>query len=194
MGLNWMSDAYGASQTWRNLPPVLNDEDVVNVFVEMVPSDTMLYRLHEEYGLVLEAPLPAAVKLPFAIGCVAQTLCGEKLGSLSNNSVGNLKPLQIFIFTDRPISTGGVFTLVKIAGGMPVYDDGLAADKLLGVLANDKDQATIDNIDDLATHKLQSVESYLRNYKGDSVSVGEPYGLLLARQVLEAAIADFRAS
>ncbi len=77
----------------------------VNVFIEVVPSDTVKYELDKETGLLkIDRPQLFSNIYPSLYGMVPQTYCGDRVGEhcskiIGEKVTGDKDPLDICVLT-----------------------------------------------------------------------------------------------
>src|SRR5579871_6113407 len=88
---------------WHGISPGEEAPDVINCFIEVVPSDTMKYEIDKVSGyLKLDRPQKYSSICPALYGFVPQTLCAERVAALSSERTGTVlagdgDPLDICI-------------------------------------------------------------------------------------------------
>ena len=88
---------------------------------------------------------------------------------------------------------------MRVLGGLLMEDGGEADDKIVAVLKDDAIWSEARDITDLPKRLIERLQHYFLTYKmrpGETatVKVQQIYGVQRARQVVEAAIADYRAA
>ena len=65
---------------WHGVPIGRNSPELINVYLEMVPSDTIKYEIDKETGhLRVDRPQAYSNICPAMYGLVPQTLCAERV-------------------------------------------------------------------------------------------------------------------
>jgi inorganic pyrophosphatase len=178
----------------------------LNVFIEIVPSDTIKYELDKESGyLSVDRPQKFSNIIPALYGFVPQTYCGDltaayaatesKLGSLE----GDGDPLDICVLTERTISHGDILLQAKPIGGFRMIDQGEADDKIIAVLKDDSIFGDIDDISKCPPKVLNRLKHYFLTYKdipGEGtdrqISIEAVYGAKEALKVIELSALDYK--
>jgi inorganic pyrophosphatase len=118
----------------RDLP---ND---FNVIIEIpMNADPIKYEVDKETGyLRVDRPQRTNALPPALYGFVPRTWCGPRVGALAPGATfGDRDPLDICVFSERPILRSEVVLTVRVLGVLRMVDKGEADDKIVAVLAND---------------------------------------------------------
>lgn len=168
------------------------------MYVEITPFDLVKYEVDKTSGYLRVDRAQRTSSLPPALyGFVPRTYAAHRVADLMADARGgDLDPLDICVLSERPIARAEVLVRAKVVGGIPMLDDGLADDKIIGILEDDPVYGEIQEIDDVPEVLVGRLRHYFATYKlrpesaGD-VRVGEPYGRAHAEKVVEAAMADY---
>ncbi len=186
---------------WHGLETGPDAPSVVTAYIEITPFDVIKYELDKSSGLLkVDRPQQSSSSPPTLYGLVPRTYCGDRVAALSSTTDrADGDPLDICVFSERPISNSDIIMNARVIGGLRMIDDGEADDKIVGVLANDPIYADTNDLSDLPDLLVQRLEHYFLTYKqipGKSieVSIEEQYGRAGAHKVIEAAMADYQAS
>ncbi|HEY5890467.1 MAG TPA: inorganic pyrophosphatase [Acidimicrobiia bacterium] len=186
---------------WHGLEAGPDAPVVVTAYIEITPFDVIKYELDKTSGLLkVDRPQQSSSSPPTLYGLVPRTYCGERVAALSNTTDhGDGDPLDICVFSERPISNSDIIMSARVIGGLRMIDGGEADDKIVGVLANDPIYAETNDLDDLPRLLVQRLEHYFLTYKQIpgkpvNVSIEKQYGREEAHRVIEAAMADYEAS
>ncbi len=176
---------------WHGVPATT--QDGVHVYVETTSFDQVKYELDLDTGLlVLNSPQAWGVSPPFAYGIIPQTLSGRRVSALADGEDTDHAPLDVFVFSDQPLRQAGVLVRARCVGGTPVIDRGLTDHKIFAVVSGDPALGDIENIDSVPRSYVERIEHYLRSFNPNhDVYVGEPYGRVLAEQLIKAAVDDY---
>ncbi len=174
---------------------------VVTAYIEITPFDVIKYELDKTSGLLkVDRPQQSSSSPPTLYGLIPRTYCGERVAALSNaTDHGDGDPLDICVFSERPISSSDIIMSARVIGGLRMIDGGEADDKIVGVLANDPIYAETNDLGDLPHLLTQRLEHYFLTYKQIpgkqvDVSIEKQYGRDEAHRVIEAAMADYEES
>src|SRR5258708_26106768 len=130
---------------WTGVYPGEHVPDLVQCFIEVVPSDTHKYEIEKVSGyLKVDRPQKYSNICPALYGFIPQTFCGESVAAYSAAKTGrtlegDADPLDICVLTDRPVQHGNVLVECVPIGGFRILDQNEAGDKIIGVL---KEEAT----------------------------------------------------
>ena len=184
---------------WHGLSVGENAPDVVNVYIEMTPSDWIKYEIDKETGfLMVDRPRQFSSQLPTAYGFIPRTYCGDRVGGLSDEvDDGDLDPLDICVISECPIDRAEVLLSARIVGGLHMIDGGEADDKINAGLENDFVWGDVRDLDELPEALIERIRHYFLSYKmvpGETkseVEVEISYGAEHAKRVLQASIDDY---
>ena len=183
---------------WHGLEVGPHPPDVVHAYIELTPFDVVKYEVDKETGyLRVDRPQRATSQPPTLYGFIPRTYCGERVATLMEGAkVGDGDPLDVCVFSERPISRSEVILTTKVVGGLRVIDRDEADDKLLAVLENDNVWGAATDIGDLPEVLIERLSHYFTTYKlvpGEEpvISIDGTYGADAARQVVEASMQDY---
>lgn len=196
-----MSSTYHRSRPhpWHGLSPGPEPPSSLDVYIEITPFDLVKYEVDKTSGYLRVDRAQRTSSLPPALyGFIPQTYAADRVGSLMEGAQGgDLDPLDICVLSERPIARAEVLVRTTVVGGIPMLDDGLADDKVIGILEDDPVFGQIREIEDVPEVLVGRLRHYFSTYKlrpekAGAVTVGEPYGREHAETVVEAALADYR--
>jgi inorganic pyrophosphatase len=185
---------------WHGLEVGPQPPDVVNAYVEITPFDLVKYEIDKRSGFLrVDRPQRTSSTPPTLYGFVPRTLCGTKVAGVGDLAQGDGDPLDICVLSERPINRAEVILQVRVLGGLLMEDGGQADDKIVAVLKDDAIWSEARNLDDLPPRLVERLQHYFLTYKmrpgeAPSVQVRRIYGVDRARQVVEAAMQDYRAA
>ena len=185
---------------WHGLSVGPQPPDLVNAFVEITPFDLVKYEVDKVSGFLrVDRPQRSSSTPPTLYGFIPRTLCGDGVAKVAGLQHGDGDPLDICVLSERPIARAEVILDVRVLGGLLMEDDGEADDKIVAVLKDDAIWSEARDITDLPKRLIERLQHYFITYKmqpGEkpTVKVQQIYGVQRARQVVEAAIADYRAA
>ncbi len=186
---------------WHGLDIGSDAPSIVTAYIEITPFDVIKYELDKTSGLLkVDRPQQSSSSPPTLYGLIPRTYCGERVAALSSTTDrGDGDPLDICVFSERPISSSDIIMSARVIGGIRMIDGGEADDKIVGVLASDPIYADTNDLTDLPELLVQRLEHYFLTYKQipgkkTNVSIEEKYGREEAHRVIEAAMADYQTS
>lgn len=185
---------------WHGLSVGPQPPDLVNAFVEITPFDLVKYEVDKVSGFLrVDRPQRSSSTPPTLYGFIPRTLCGDGVAKVAGLQHGDGDPLDICVLSERPIARAEVILDVRVLGGLLMEDGGEADDKIVAVLKDDAIWSEARDITDLPKRLIERLQHYFVTYKmrpGETatVKVQQIYGVQRARQVVEAAIADYRAA
>jgi len=195
------------SHPWHGIPTDSHSPDNVNVFIEIVPSDTFKYEVDKESGMLrVDRPQLYSNCCPQMYGFVPQTYCMEAVAercrvALKGSDLGNIRgdgdPLDICVLAERSVPHGNVLVSARPIGGFRMIDKGEADDKIIAVLQDDAAYDHIRDINECPKSLVERLKHYFLTYKlppGASENVckiPEIYGAQEAFEVIQASMKDY---
>lgn len=196
------------SHPWHDEPPFVDESEVVNAYIEMVPSDNFKIELNKFSGHPrVDRPLSFSSRCPSLYGLVPQTYCGKRVAARAAERTGRKRikgdgdPLDICVITSDPFYHGDLFVKAIPIGGLPMIDKGQADDKIIAVLEGDVAFGQVRDIGQLSSPIIERLKHYFLSYKRDfstssrrqAVRIGAVYGREEALEVIRLSIADYLA-
>lgn len=196
---------------WHGISAGPDAPDILNVFIEIVPTDTVKYEIDKETGhLKLDRPQKFSNFCPAAYGFVPSTYCGPTVAQWAMEKtartgvIGDGDPLDICVLTEHTINRGGILVRARPIGGLRLFDRSEADDKIIAVLVDDPAYGTINDIWQVPTPLVDRLRHYFLTYKDLPSPVGSQgqrrceishvYDGAEAREILRRSMADYRAS
>jgi inorganic pyrophosphatase len=170
----------------------------VHAYIEITPFDLIKYEIDKTTGyLRVDRPQRTSSQPPALYGFIPQTYCAERVRALSPKAMrGDGDPLDICVFSERPISLPEVIVNAKVVGGLQVVDGGEADDKIVAVLENDYFYGEMEDISELPEILIERLSHYFSTYKlvpgqESQLQVENVYDGKHAHEVVKAAIEDY---
>jgi inorganic pyrophosphatase len=206
------------SHPWHGIPSgIVSREgvihpEIVNVFVEIVPTDTFKYEVDKNSGMLrVDRPQMYSNVCPQMYGFIPQTYCMEEVALLCDAVVqrelkepanhakmrGDSDPLDICVMAERSIPHGDVLVSARPIGGFRMIDKGEADDKIIAILQDDVAYQHIKDIKDCPISMIQRLSHYFLTYKlppgstENVCSILEIYGAKQAHEVIHASMKDY---
>ncbi len=187
------------SHPWHGLETGPEPPGLVTAYIEITPFDVIKYELDKESGLLkVDRPQQSSSSPPTLYGLVPRTFCGANVAALSQVAErADGDPLDICVFSERPISNSDIILSARVIGGIRMIDDGEADDKIVAVLGNDPMYKQVEDLEDLPRLLLLRLEHYFSTYKQVpgtelNVEIEGHYGREGAHEVVSAAMADYQ--
>ncbi|MFN3478021.1 MAG: inorganic pyrophosphatase [bacterium] len=157
---------------WHGIPLGNNFPDTLNVFIEIVPSDTVKYEVDKLTGfLKIDRPQRFSNVTPTLYGFIPQTYCGNRVAQLCDYDddgfeiKGDGDPLDICILTEKTINQGGIILQAKPVGGIKLIDGADVDDKIIAVLKDDAVYDSYQDIKDVPKKLIDRLRHYFLTYK-----------------------------
>jgi len=146
--------------------------EVITCYIEIVPTDTVKYEVDKPSGILrVDRPQKYSNTCPALYGMIPQTYCLDRVGSHCaeksgrKDVVGDGDPLDICVFSERPIARGDILIRAKPIGGFRMVDHGEADDKIVAVQVNDPAYGGLEDISQLPTGLVDRLRHYFLTYK-----------------------------
>jgi len=196
------------SHPWHGVAIGEKAPEQLMAFIEVVPSDTVKYEVDKETGyLMIDRPQQFSNIMPALYGFVPRTYCDKEVAAMCNDRtgrtdiVGDGDPLDICVLTEREVTHGDILVNAIPIGGMRMIDDGEADDKIVAVLKDDLFYGNYTDISDVPKKVIERLRHYFLTYKSipgsanqKHVEITEVYGVEEARDVISAAMNDYKSS
>ena len=192
---------------WHGVPAGDGAPDVVNAYIEIVPTDAVKYELDKASGhLRLDRPQRFSSFPPTLYGFIPQTFCGDRVAELCHECVGGGEqirgdgdPMDICVLTERPAAHGDFFVRARPVGGLRMIDGEEADDKIIAVLEKDVAYGHIEDIRDVPRGLVERLQHYFLTYKQlpqespRRVEIADVYGRDAALETIRRSFEDYRA-
>ena len=188
---------------WHGISAGEEAPHVVNVFVEIVPSDTIKYEVDKQSGyLKVDRPQQFSNIIPALYGFIPRTYCHDEVLKLAIESgaedvdTGDLDPLDICVLSSHNIHSGGMLMEAIPIGGFKMIDKGEADDKIVAVMKGDHAFGHFRDIEELPQAEVKRLMHYFLTYKNlpdepAKCRIQEVYGAEHAKKVILASQADY---
>lgn len=188
---------------WHGIPAGPNVPEVVNVFVEIVPSDTIKYEIDKQSGyLKVDRPQQFSNIIPALYGFIPRTYCHDQVLKLAIESgandvtTGDLDPLDICVLSSHNIHAGGMLMEAIPIGGFKMIDKGEADDKIVAVMKGDHVFGHFRDITELPQAEVKRLMHYFLTYKNlpdepAKCFIQQVYGAEHAKSVIKASQQDY---
>jgi inorganic pyrophosphatase len=188
---------------WHGISAGKNAPDIVNAFIEIVPTDTIKYEIDKESGyLMVDRPQKFSNIIPALYGFIPRTYCDSRVMNLAIESgatdvvEGDLDPLDICVLSSHNIHSGGLLMEVVPIGGFKMIDKGEADDKIVAVMVDDQAFGHIKDISELQESMINRLQHYFLTYKNLPADkavcrIDGVYGAKHAKEVIIASQEDY---
>jgi inorganic pyrophosphatase len=190
---------------WHGIEPGARFPEEIVAYIEIVPADGVKYEIDKHCGyLRIDRPQRFSSQCPTLYGFVPQTYCAERVAAYRVPGApavmrGDGDPLDVCVLTDRAVNRGEILLEARPIGGLRMVERGEADDKIVAVLLGDPTYGELRDVGDLPRAVVDRLRHYFLTYKtipGETpgtITVDPVYGPAVAREVLLAARADYRA-
>lgn len=183
---------------WHGLTPGDAAPRIVNAYIELTPFDSVKYEVDKTTGYTkVDRPQRTSSQCPTLYGFIPQTYCGARVAALADGvQRADGDPLDICVVSERPINRADVVLRARVVGGLKMIDNDEADDKIIAVLEGDLFWGAAEELSELPPRLVERLVHYFKTYKlapgaDDVVRIDAPYGQAQAREVIEAATADY---
>lgn len=183
---------------WHGLEVGPDAPSIVTAYIESVPGDGIKYEIDKETGyLMVDRPHRTSSLPPTLYGFIPKTYCHDRVAALMYGAdEGDGDPLDICVFSERPIDRTDIILHAKVIGGMQMLDDGEADDKIIAVIVKDHMWGDVDDIEQFPERLVERIKHYFETYKlvpgkENRAKILSIYGREHALKVVEASMADY---
>jgi inorganic pyrophosphatase len=184
---------------WHGVQVHPQQPNMVNVYVEIVPTDVFKYEIDKESGLLkIDRPQVYSNICPANYGFIPQTYCGARVAAKASLDQGDGDPLDICVFSERPITHGNLLLEAIPIGGLRLSDRGQADDKIIAVLKSDAVYGAMTDLSSLPVALVDRLKHYFLTYKNKTESsvkaclIKDIYGAEEAREVIRLSAVDYK--
>ena len=189
---------------WHGVSPGDHVPDIVNAYVEIVPTDAVKYELDKQTGhLRVDRPQRFSSMCPSLYGLIPQTFCGDEVAALCAERTGvtdiqgDGDPMDICVLTEKTFAQGNFFLQAKPIGGLRMIDGHQADDKIIAVLEADLAYGHISDVNECPKAVIDRLKHYFLSYKqlpGDAprrVEIPHVYDREEALEVIRRSLRDY---
>jgi inorganic pyrophosphatase len=162
---------------WHGVSIGEDAPEVVNVYIEIVPTDTIKYELDKETGLLkIDRPQRYSNICPALYGFIPKTYCGDRVGEYSAERAtrekikGDGDPMDICVLSERTVTHGDILLQAIPIGGLRMIDGDEADDKMIAVMKDDAVYGKLRDIKECPSALLDRLRHYFLTYKDVPVS------------------------
>lgn len=192
------------SHPWHGLSLGDDAPEVVNCYIEMVPTDTVKYEIDKETGILkVDRPQKYSSLCPTLYGFLPRTYAGKESGKHCSaktglkNIVGDGDPVDVCVLTEKAIPRGDIILRAIPIGGFRLLDGNEADDKIISVLLNDFVFGEFKDLSDCPEELILRLKHYFLTYKDypgstkSRVQIIERFNAEEAREVIKIAQTDY---
>lgn len=194
---------YLQAHPWHGISPGSDAPRIVNVFVELVPLDTVKYEVDKQSGhLKLDRPHKYSSLCPSLYGFIPRTYCDAKVANLVVEKSGRViggdhDPLDICVLTEATVNRSNIIVSARPIGGFRMLDGEEVDDKIIAVLQDDPVYGACADLNDLPKGLVDRLKHYFLTYKQfpegkRQVEILDIYGAVEAHQVINCSLEDYQ--
>lgn len=190
---------------WHGLSLGEKSPQIVNCYIEIVPTDTVKYELDKLTGILkVDRPQQYSSLCPTLYGLLPQTYAGEAVAEHCMKKTGrkNLEgdgdPLDICVLTDNAIVGGDIIVRAIPIGGFRLLDGDQVDDKIISVMLDDLTYGDINDIGDCPSKLIDRLKHYFLTYKdspdrpSSRVQITDVYGRDEAQEIIKLSSLDYQ--
>jgi inorganic pyrophosphatase len=192
------------SHPWHGVSIGEHAPDIVNCYIEMVPTDTVKYELDKTTGILkVDRPQKYSSLCPTLYGFIPQTYCGDfvakhcikKTGDQTIRGDGD--PMDICVLTEKVIPRGDIILKAHPIGGFRMLDANEADDKIIAVMHNDFVYGKYTDVHELHDSLIERMRHYFLTYKDmpesekSRVKITHIYGAKEAHEIIKSSQQDY---
>ena len=200
---------------WHGVAIGEDAPEVVTVYVEIVPTDTVKYEIDKVSGyLKVDRPQQFSNVCPTLYGFVPRTYCADRVAARCaertgrEGIIGDGDPVDICILAENDIPRGDILLRAVPIGGFRMLDGNEADDKIIAVLEGDAVYGAWRDIKECPEALIDRLRHYFLTYKelpahvtasdgGEPapprVEIAEVYGREEAHEVIRRSQQDYAA-
>jgi inorganic pyrophosphatase len=189
---------------WHGVTPGPRTPELVNAYIEIVPTDAVKYELDKWSGhLRVDRPQRFSSMCPTLYGFIPQTYCDREVAELCEQRTGrkgiegDKDPMDICVLSEKTFTHGSFFLHARPIGGLRMIDGQQADEKIIAVLESDLAFGSIENIDEVPSGLVDRLRHYFLSYKQlpsderKRVEITDVYGRLEALDVITRSLRDY---
>ncbi|MCC6180089.1 MAG: inorganic pyrophosphatase [Chloroflexi bacterium] len=190
---------------WHGVPIGDDAPEMVNVYIEIVPTDTVKYELDKATGILkVDRPQKYSNVCPTLYGLIPQTHCGEQVAERTRQRagrpdiVGDNDPLDICVLTEKHFSHGDFLLHAIPIGGFRMLDGNEADDKIIAVMQQDAVYGHLTDLKSVPVATIERLRHYFLTYKDApgtaqrKSEITHVYGRAEAHDIIRRAQQDYR--
>ncbi|MBI2894386.1 MAG: inorganic pyrophosphatase [Deltaproteobacteria bacterium] len=189
---------------WHGVPARAADPELLNAFVEIVPTDAVKYEIDKPTGhLKIDRPQRFSSMCPTLYGFIPRTFCGPRVGARCAERTGGRDiegdgdPMDVCVLAEASMAHGGFLVRARPIGGLRMVDGNQADDKIVAVLESDLAYGLFRGIGECPEALLERLQHYFLSYKQRpdeptrTVRIAEVYDREEALRTIERSMLDY---
>jgi inorganic pyrophosphatase len=192
---------------WHGISAGAKAPEIVNTYIEIVPTDTLKYEMDKESGILkVDRPQLFSNVSPSLYGFIPQTFCGDEVGRFcmlktgKSGIHGDGDPMDICVLSEKTFTHGDVLVRAVPIGGFRMIDKNQADDKIIAVLFGDSIYGGWKSMSDCPASLIDRLKHYFLTYKlqpgsqQNVVEIADVYDREEAHEVIRCSIHDYQQS
>lgn len=146
--------------------------EVVNCYVEIVPSSTIKFEMDKETGILkVDRPQKYSSLYPTLYGFLPRTYAGPRVAAYTSEKIGNPNivgdddALDVCILADNIFLHGDLLLKARPIGGFRLLDNNEADDKIIAVMEDDLVFGNIKDINECPKKIIDQLRHFFLTYK-----------------------------
>jgi inorganic pyrophosphatase len=189
---------------WHGVAPGPKTPELVNAYIEIVPTDAVKYELDKLSGhLRVDRPQRFSSMCPTLYGFIPQTFCGREVADLCEQRTGRTgiegdkDPMDICVLSEKTFAHGSFFLHARPIGGLRMIDGQQADDKIVAVLESDLAFGLMEELRDIPAGLIDRLKHYFLSYKqlpsdeNKKVEIVDVYDRTEALDVITRSLRDY---
>ncbi|HSE24616.1 MAG TPA: inorganic pyrophosphatase [Pyrinomonadaceae bacterium] len=167
-----MTNQVFQAHPWHGVTPGPEAPELVNAYIEIVPTDAVKYELDKASGhLRVDRPQRFSSMCPTLYGFIPQTYCGVEVAELCAQRTGrqgiegDKDPMDVCVLSEKTFAHGSFFLNARPIGGLRMIDGQQADDKIIAILEADLAYGAIGDISDVPAGLVDRLKHYFLSYK-----------------------------
>jgi inorganic pyrophosphatase len=197
-------NAFYRFHPWHGLSLGKKSPQIINCYIEMVPTDTVKYELDKTTGILkVDRPQKYSSLCPSLYGLIPKTYSGQLVANycIEKTGLSHLKgdgdPLDICVLTEKVIVRGDIIVRAVPIGGFRLLDGEEVDDKIIGIMVDDLVYGEIKNISECPPNLIERLRHYFLTYKdapernASQVQITDIYGREEAQEIIRLGAKDY---
>lgn len=193
------------SHPWHGISLGEESPEVINCYIEILPTDTVKYEMDKETGILkIDRPNKYACQCPALYGFLPRTYAGRRVGEYMSQMTANTElygdgdALDVCVLTEKTINQNGIIVKAIPIGGFRLLDGNEADDKIIAVLEGDFLYGELKDIRECPEKVIERLRHYFLTYKDapergihSKIQIAGIYGRAEALKIIQLGCQDY---